>query len=86
MRRVGVRTAGYGLSAVAALYLVGRGVAEFFVIDYANPASYQQSWGGPSLVGVFLVHSGPGAAIVCLGAAYAWRWRRSRQSRLPGSG
>jgi hypothetical protein len=72
------RVIGWALGGTAALFLVGRGVAEFFVIDYANPASYHDSWGGPSLAGVFLVHSGPGAAIVIVAALYAVRrWRRA---------
>ena len=29
-----------------------------------SAASYQNSWGGPGLAGVFAVHSGPGPAVV----------------------
>lgn len=74
------RTAGYVLGGIVALYLLGRAVAEFFVVDYASPASYRDSWGGPSLVGVFLVHAGPGAAVVVAIAGYLLRWwPRSRR-------
>jgi hypothetical protein len=72
------------LAGIAALYLVGRGVAEFFTIQYADPAAYRNSWGGPSLTGVFLVHSGPGAAIVIVAAWYAVRrWRRAHGASSP---
>ncbi len=76
-----VRSVGYGLGGIVALYLVGRAVAEFFTVDYSNPASYRDSWGGPSLVGVFLVHAGPGAAIVVAVVGYLFRWwPRSRRT------
>lgn len=79
-RRV-VRSVGYGLGGIVALYLVGRAVAEFFTVHYSNPASYRDSWGGPSLVGVFLVHAGPGAAIVVAVVGYLFRWwPRSRRT------
>jgi hypothetical protein len=68
------RLLGYGLGGVIALFLIGRAVAEFFNIHYSDPASYRHSWGGPSLVGVFLVHSGPGAAIFIAVLGYLFRW------------
>ena len=75
------RPVGYGLGGLIGLYLVGRAVAEFFTVDYSNPSSYRDSWGGPSLVGVFLVHAGPGAAIVVAVVGYllGW-WPRSRRT------
>ncbi|MDW5325435.1 hypothetical protein [Plantactinospora sp. KLBMP9567] len=59
------------------LYLIVRAVAEPFVIDMTDPASYRQDWGGPSLAGVLLVHCGPGlVSAVLIGlAARSW-WRR----------
>lgn len=75
------RSVVYGLGGIAALYLVGRAVAEFFTVDYSNSASYKGSWGGPSLFGVFLVHAGPGAAIVAAFVLYLFRWwPRSRRT------
>jgi hypothetical protein len=65
------------LAIVLAVYLVGRGVAEFFVIDYSNPASYASDWGDPSLIGVLTVHSGPAIAIV---TAVIFRLRRGGRS------
>ena len=65
-----IRILGY----VLATYLVGRGVAEFFVIDLHDPSSYRLDWGGPSLAGVLAVHSGPAVLIV------AWLVRRTVRS------
>ena len=42
------RRLGLVLAGALALYLVGRGVAEFLTIDYSDPAGYASSWGGPS--------------------------------------
>lgn len=77
-RRTGLAAA-WAVGGLAGLYLVVRGVAEFFVIHYGDPASYRSSWGGPSLAGVFLVHSGPGF-LVLVAAAFAWRRTRSRRA------
>ena len=76
------RSACYVLGGIVALYLSGRAGAEFFTVDYSNPASYRGGWGGPSLVGVFLVHAGPGAAIVIALVGYLFRWwPRSRRTQ-----
>lgn len=75
-----MRRSGRSLLAVAAgllaAYLVARGITEFFVIHYNDPASYAGDWGGPSLAGVLAVHSGPG--LVIIGAAAWWLLRRRR--------
>lgn len=62
-RHPAARALGLALGGLLAVYLVGRGVAEFFIVHYSDPASYRHSWGGPSLAGVFAVHSGPAVAI-----------------------
>jgi hypothetical protein len=67
------------LGTLAALYFVGRGVAELFVIHWTDPASYAGDWGGPSLAGVFAVHSGPAVAIVA--GSVIWLCRRLRARR-----
>jgi hypothetical protein len=72
-------TAGLVCGLVAA-YLVARGVAEFWIVDYADPESYRNAWGGPSLIGVFAVHSGPGLAVIVAAAL----WLRRRVSRRTG--
>jgi hypothetical protein len=63
------------VGAVLAVYLVGRGITELFVIHYSDPASYAGDWGGPSLAGVLAVHTGPAVVII---AAVAWRLLRRR--------
>jgi hypothetical protein len=72
---------GLAAGGVLAAFLVGRGVAEFFIVHYGDPASYRNAWGGPSLAGVFAVHSGPAVAIL-LGAG-AYLIRRHRTPRAP---
>jgi hypothetical protein len=81
-RRRAPRVIGLTVAGFVAVYLVGRGIAEFWVVDYASPASYQQSWGGPSLAGVFAVHTGPGLIIVIMTAV--WLYRRVQRRRSPG--
>jgi hypothetical protein len=81
-RRRAPRVIGLTVAGFVAAYLVGRGIAEFWMVDYASPASYQNSWGGPSLAGVFAVHTGPGLVIVIMTAV--WLYRRARRRRSPG--
>jgi len=80
--RRAARVIGLTVAGLVAAYLVGRGIAEFWVVDYASPASYQDSWGGPSLAGVFAVHTGPGLIIVIMTAV--WLYRRVRRRRAAG--
>ena len=81
---------GLAAAGVLAAFLVGRGVAEFFIVHYGDPASYRNAWGGPSLAGVFAVHSGPAVAILLGAGGYLVRWHRARSGpsgRVPsGSG
>jgi hypothetical protein len=87
-RRRCLRIAGLTVTSLVALYAVGRGIAEFWTVNYSDPASYAHSWGGPSLAGVFAVHSGPGFAIVIAAAWWLVRQRARRStgrgSRVPG--
>jgi hypothetical protein len=69
------------VAIVFGLYLIGRAVAEPFVIDLTDPASYRNDWGGPSLPGVLLVHCGPGI----LAAALMVRALRRRRVIPPTS-
>ena len=46
-----IRAFGLAIGGVLAVYLVGRGIAEFFTVSYSDPASYRLDWGGPSLAG-----------------------------------
>jgi hypothetical protein len=79
-----LRGAGQSFAAVVALYLVGRGVAEFFIIRYSDPASYRDSWGGPSLAGVFAVHSGPAVLIIAAAMLAIRRRLTARHTTPPG--
>jgi hypothetical protein len=67
--------------AAVGLYLAGRAIAELFVIDWANPASYRDAWGGPSLAGVLAVHCLPGLVALAAFARWALRRRSARATR-----
>jgi hypothetical protein len=77
----GARVTGALIGGIFAVYLVGRGIAEFFTVHYSDPASYRNDWGGPSLAGVFAVHTGPAVAIVTGTVIYLIR----RHRRTPSS-
>jgi hypothetical protein len=72
--------AGWFVLLLFMIFAIGRGIVELFTINWSDPASYRADWGGPSLFGVLLVHSGPG---VLSAAALAVWWQR-RQHRMPG--
>lgn len=69
---------------VFGLYLIVRAVAEPFVIDMTDPATYRQDWGGPSLAGVLLVHCGPGVVSAVLLGLAVRSWRRRRAAAAVG--
>jgi len=64
------------------LYLIARAIAEPFLIDFGDPATYRADWGGPSLFGVLAVHCGPGLVAA---AAFAMALVRRRTSSPAGS-
>jgi len=68
------------------LFLIVRAVAEPFVIDVSNPATYRNDWGGPGLLGVLLVHCGPGVIAAVAITTVLVRRRRSgnAQTQYPG--
>ena len=70
------------VGGLLAVYLVVRGIVEFFVIDYSRPDTYHDLWGGPSLAGVLAVHSGPGLTILIFAGVYLYRWRRARRKAV----
>ncbi|WP_211270151.1 hypothetical protein [Rhodococcus phenolicus] len=78
-----LKALGYGLAGVAGAFAIARGVAEFFVVDFGDPASYRDDWGGPTLLGVLLVHSGPGVVAV-ITAGYLIRRNRTAHSAVTG--
>jgi hypothetical protein len=58
-----------GIGVIVGIYLVGRAIAEPFVINASDPSTYHNDWGGPSLAGVVAVHCGPGLLVA---AAAVW--------------
>ncbi|HEV7204836.1 MAG TPA: hypothetical protein VGN18_09510 [Jatrophihabitans sp.] len=50
-------------AAVVAAFLVIRGIAECFVIDFGDPSTYRNDRGGPSTAGVLARHCGPAILI-----------------------
>ncbi len=78
-RRQLPKVIGLAAGGVLAAFLVGRGAAEFFLVHYGNPASYRNAWGGPSLAGVFAVHSGPAVAILLGTGGYLVRRHRAHR-------
>lgn len=65
-----------GLMWVAGAYLIVRAIAEPFVIDMSDPASYANDWGGPGLIGVLAVHMLPGLLAAITMAVIVIRRRR----------
>jgi hypothetical protein len=74
----GVRATVRIIGLVLGVYLIGRAIAEPFVIDMGDPATYRQDWGGPSLFGVLLVHCGPG--VICAALLVRALARRARRT------
>lgn len=64
---------------VIGLFFVVRAVAEPFVIDLGDPATYRNDWGGPHLAGVLAVHMGPG--LVAAALMIWWAVRRRPKTR-----
>jgi hypothetical protein len=58
-------------------FLVVRAVVELVTIDYGDASSYEDDWGGPSLVGVLAVHCLPGVIAAALMIWGAQRLRRN---------
>lgn len=76
-----MRKVAWGIGIVLGLFFLVRAIAELVVIDFSDPATYRDDWGGPSLVGVLLVHCGPGLLTVALGAMYVvLRQKRRRDT------
>ena len=70
------------VGVVVGFYLVGRAIAEPFLIDMSDPATYRDDWGGPSLFGVLLVHCGLGLVAGTL-LLTGYLRRRSARQRPP---
>jgi hypothetical protein len=60
-----MKTAGIGLAYLVGTYFVVRAIVELVTIDYGDASSYEDDWGGPTLIGVLAVHCLPG--VIALG-------------------
>jgi hypothetical protein len=76
--KAALRRLGWFFILLFMAFAIGRGLVELFVINWSDPASYRADWGGPSLLGVLLVHSGPG---ILSAAILLMAWRRRRRHR-----
>jgi hypothetical protein len=76
-----MRKAASVVGIVLGLYLIVRAIAEPFVIDMSDPATYRNDWGGPSLLGVLLVHCGPGVIAAVAIAMVLIRRRTARRAQ-----
>jgi hypothetical protein len=81
-RRAG-RVTAWVAGGLVAGYSIVRGIVEFFTVNYSDPASYHDSWGGPSLAGVLAVHSGPGLLALAAAGGFGWRRIRARRAQVP---
>jgi hypothetical protein len=71
MRRIVI-----ALGVIVGVFFIVRAVT----IDYSDPSSYADDWGGPSLAGVLLVHCGLGLIAAVWIGVFLWRRRSSRSS------
>jgi hypothetical protein len=51
MRRVFI-----ALGVIVGIFFIVRAVVELLTINYSDPSSYADDWGGPGLAGVLFVH------------------------------
>jgi hypothetical protein len=72
------------LAFVVGGFFIVRALMEPFIIDYSDPSSYENDWGGPSLIGVLLVHMGPGiiAAVLLIRALRNNDRRKAEENAL----
>lgn len=68
-------------AALFAAFVVVRGLVEFVTIDWSDPASYRDDWGGPSLLAVLALHSGPGLLILGVLTVRLYRRRSAKLGR-----
>lgn len=70
-----------GLLIVLGVYLIFGAAVEPFVIDFKDPSTYREDWGGPTLIGVLAYHMLPGLIGAVLLTRAAMRRRGARSSR-----
>ena len=64
------------IGVVLGVFFIVRAVVELLTIDYSDPSSYANDWGGPSLAGVLFVHCGLGV-VSAIALVYGWRRLRA---------
>jgi hypothetical protein len=72
-----MKAIGIVVAYLVGAFLVVRAVVELVTIDYGDASSYEDDWGGPSLVGVLAVHCLPGVIAAALMIWGAWRLRKN---------
>ncbi|SDJ40620.1 hypothetical protein [Streptomyces indicus] len=72
-----MRKIALALGVLLGTFLIARAVVEPFVIDFGDPSSYADDWGGPHVIGVLAVHCLPGV----LSAWLMYRGARRRLAR-----
>ena len=80
-----LRKIAIALGFLLGIFFIIRAVAELVTIDYSDPSSYANDWGGPSLAGVLLVHCGLGLVSAVAIGVYMRR-RRQRSDQAPEHG
>jgi hypothetical protein len=77
------RLAGLVAVCLVGLFLVARAAVELVMVDPGRPGTYAADWGGPSYLGVVLVHAGPGLVVLVLAAVALRRRQRHRHTPQP---
>ena len=80
MRRV-LRRVGLATALLVGVFLVGRAIVELVTVDPNQPSTYRDDWGGPSYLGVILVHAGPGLLVLAVLVLTIRRRHRRTQDR-----
>jgi hypothetical protein len=80
MRRA-LRVVGLVLALLVAFFLIARAAVELVTVNPLQPETYRDDWGGPTYLGVLLVHVGPGVLAVVL----LVRWLRRRAGNRRGA-
>ncbi len=66
------------LIVLLGVYFVARAAVELVIVNPTKPETYRHDWGGPTYVGVILVHVLPAAIWVAAATWYAKQRRRVR--------
>ena len=78
-----LRTLAIILVVLLGAFFIVRAVVELLTIDYSDPSSYAEDWGGPSLAGVLLVHCGLGLVSAIAIVVFARRRLHARGTSDP---